>query len=123
LRLRKIVLGIVETGDEDVIATVTLRIRRRDGEFKQSGNLRAQIYLGGRLSTHNSTAVTLPPSDRTFVDGLWRGCVGFEIVDAAHGERADAITPGIPGDHQDINDLPSLAIGSEWSYVRMAADF
>jgi hypothetical protein len=43
------VLGIVESEDEDVIATATLRIRRRDGEFKQSGNLHAQFYLGGRL--------------------------------------------------------------------------
>jgi hypothetical protein len=49
LRLREIVLGIVETEDEDVIATVTLRIRRRGGEFKQSGNSHAQIYLGGRM--------------------------------------------------------------------------
>jgi hypothetical protein len=32
-------LGIVETEDEDVIATAVLRIRRRGGEFKQSGNL------------------------------------------------------------------------------------
>src|SRR4029079_217857 len=42
-------------------------------------------------------------SDRTLVEGLWRGRVCLEIVDAAYSERADVITPGIPRAHQDIN--------------------
>ena len=43
----EIAFGIAETEDEDVIATVLLRIRRRDGEFKQSGNLHGEVSLCG----------------------------------------------------------------------------